>query len=135
MIRKNVQFKCWLYLDRDQVFLEGIGWKGKRYSARLLVKETAAKESPEDTDSDDSVFVNDDVTMSKSRATLPSSERNSYQSSIKKNKNKKNYGYLLVSLKELNLLCIELQAKWEGILYIDLGNGSTVLAMFGCKKR
>ena len=55
--------------------------KGKR---QCQTKEIAAKESPEDTDTDDSVVVDDDLTMSESRAKLPPSDRNSCQSSIEK---------------------------------------------------
>ena len=51
---------------------------------RLLAKEIAAKESPEDTDTNDSVVVDNDVTMLESRATLPTSDRNSCWSSIEK---------------------------------------------------
>ena len=40
--------------------------KGKRNSARLLAEEIAAKESPEDTDTNDSVIAAADVTMSES---------------------------------------------------------------------
>ena len=42
--------------------------KGKRHSARLLAKEIAAKESPEDTDTDDSIVV-DDATVRESGNT------------------------------------------------------------------
>ena len=50
--------------------------KGKQHSTKLLAKEIAAKASPEDTDTDDSVVVDDDVTMSESQVTLPPSDRN-----------------------------------------------------------
>ena len=58
--------------------------KGKRHSARLLAKEIGAKESLEDTDTDDSVVVDNHVTMSESWVPLPSSDGNSCQSSIEK---------------------------------------------------
>ena len=56
----------------------------KGHSARLLAKEIAAKESPEFIDPDDSVVVDDDMTVSESRATFPPSDRNSCRSSIEK---------------------------------------------------
>ena len=58
--------------------------KGKRHSVKLLAKEIAGKESPKDTDTDDSVVVVDEVTMSESRVTLSPSDWNSCGSSIEK---------------------------------------------------
>ena len=58
--------------------------KGKWHSGRLLAKEIAVKESPEDTDTDNSVIVDDDTTMSENWITLPPSDRNSCWSSIEK---------------------------------------------------
>ena len=58
--------------------------KGKRHSVKLLAKEIAAKESPKDIDTDDSVVVVDEVTMSESRVTLSPSDWNSCGSSIEK---------------------------------------------------
>ena len=56
--------------------------KWKQHGARHLGKEIGAKESPED--AYDSVVVDDDVTMSKIRATILSNDRNSCGSSIEK---------------------------------------------------
>ena len=56
----------------------------ERHSARLLAKEIAAKESPEDIDTDHSVVVDDGMTMSESRAILPPSDWKSCRSSIEK---------------------------------------------------
>ena len=58
--------------------------KGKRHRGKRIAKEIFAKESSDDTDTDDSVVVDDDVAMSESRATLPPSDRNSCRSSIEK---------------------------------------------------
>ena len=58
--------------------------KGKQHTTKLLVKEIAVKESPENTDIDDSLGVDDDVTMSESRGTLSSNDRNSCRRSIEK---------------------------------------------------
>ena len=44
--------------------------KWKLHSAKFLAKEIAAKESPEDTDTDDSDVVDDNATMSESRVTF-----------------------------------------------------------------
>ena len=52
--------------------------KGKQHNARFLTQEIAAKKSPEDTDTDDSVVVDADMTMSQSQATFPSSDKNSF---------------------------------------------------------
>ena len=51
---------------------------------RLIAKEIATKEPPGDRDTDDSVVVDDYMTIPESRATLPLSDRNFCRSFIEK---------------------------------------------------
>ena len=68
--------------------------KGKQNRSRTLAKEIAAKESPEDTDTDDS----------ESRATLPTNDRNSCHNSIERT------WISFCVIKSIE--SIEFQAKW-----------------------